>query len=121
MRSTGFNANGGADVLPYFINSNFHPILSAIFLAFILFIILGTASGLVVGVVTNIFSDFFITAKKGLLSLNEKKEMYIVRLVNFTVVFTGYFIVAIGKNTTMFVMVEARTAIATSEVPETMA
>lgn len=96
VRSTGFNANGGADVLPYFINSNFHPMLSAIFLAFILFIILGTASGLVVGVVTNIFNDFFITAKKGLLSLNEKKEMYIVRLVNFTVVFTGYFIVAIG-------------------------
>lgn len=98
VRAIGFNANGGAEVFPYFINSNFPPIFSAIFLSFILFIILGTASGLVVGVVTNVFNDFFAVNKKDRASLSSKNEMFTVRLVNFLVIFTAYLIVAVGME-----------------------
>lgn len=89
VRANGFATQSGAEVFPYFINSHFPVAISSIILAFIMFIILGTASGLVVGVTTNIFKDF-------LSKLNFKDEIKIIRLVNTVVVLTSFLIVMMG-------------------------
>lgn len=89
VRANGFATESGAEVFSYFINSHFPVAISSIILAFIMFIILGTASGLVVGVTTNIFKDF-------LSNLNFKDEIKIIRLVNTVVVLTSFLIVMMG-------------------------
>ncbi|MDK2792185.1 MAG: solute:Na+ symporter, family [Deferribacteres bacterium] len=89
VRASGFVTKTGAEVFPYFINSHFSPLITSIILSFILFIVLGTASGLVVGVTTNIYKDFIS-------KLKIKNEISAIRLINLTVVSSSYLIVALG-------------------------
>jgi len=46
-----------AQALPYFLNSSFPPVLAAFFSAGLLLIVLGTGSGLLLGVTTNLYVD----------------------------------------------------------------
>lgn len=52
-----------AQALPYFINQFFSPAVAAFFSAALLIVVLGTGSGLVLGVTTNLFMDFLQKAQ----------------------------------------------------------
>lgn len=47
-----------AQALPYFLNTTYPPVIAALFSAGLLVIVVGTGSGLVLGVSTNVFVDF---------------------------------------------------------------
>ena len=49
---------GSAQALPFFLGRSFPPIIAAFFCAGLLIIVLGTGTGLVLGVTTNLYVDF---------------------------------------------------------------
>ena len=85
MRTVKDFKGNTASVFPDFINTFLPENLATIFLAFILFIILGTTSGLVTGVTTNIYKDFIKSTKESVGKL---------RLITFAVVLFSYIIMA---------------------------
>lgn len=58
MRTVKDFKGSTASVFPEFVNTFLPENLASVFLAFILFIILGTTSGLITGITTNIYKDF---------------------------------------------------------------
>ena len=56
-------AGQAVQALPYFINQFFPPVVAAFFSAGLLIVVLGTGAGLVLGVTTNFYMDFFHQAK----------------------------------------------------------
>lgn len=84
MRTIAELNQNSASAFPLFINTFFPETVSSIFLAFILFIILGTTSGLVTGVTTNIYKDFLKFSSD---------NMTRIRGITLGVVFISYIIV----------------------------
>mgnify|MGYP001550276120 CR=1 FL=1 len=62
-QGTGLGAT--AKALPFFINSHFGEVFSAIFTAILLVVVLGTGAGLSLGVTTNLFNDFWPKEGRG--------------------------------------------------------
>ncbi|AEA33341.1 Na+/solute symporter [Hippea maritima DSM 10411] len=82
-------------VFPYFIKTYFHPIIAAIFMAGLTIIIVGTASGLTLGVTTNMYIDIL---KDGLLKRFKVKEVLKLKLIAFIVLASSMAIVLLGLD-----------------------
>ncbi len=86
-------ADNPAQALPFFLYHTFPPVIAAFFAAGILLIVLGTGAGLVLGVTTNIYSDF-LSAHKGFLGKIPPVKLLricamVVLLLASMLVFTG--------------------------------
>ena len=87
-----------AQALPYFLHQSFPPIAAAFFSAGILLIVLGTGAGLVLGVTTNIYNDFFNINS----SLFQKvSPILLVRLIVFAVLGLASLLVFTGLDSTI--------------------
>jgi SSS family solute:Na+ symporter len=87
-----------AQALPYFLHQSFPPIVAAFFSAGILLIVLGTGAGLVLGVTTNIYNDFFNINS----SLFQKvSPILLVRLIVFAVLGLASLLVFTGLDSTI--------------------
>jgi SSS family solute:Na+ symporter len=86
-------AGNPAQALPFFLYHSFPPVLAALFSAGILLFVLGTGAGLVLGVTTNMYSDF-LSAQQGFLQNIQPVTLMrictaIVLLLASALVFTG--------------------------------
>ena len=82
-----------AQALPFFLYHSFPPVLAAFFSAGILLVVLGTGAGLVLGVTTNMYSDF-LSGQRGFLQKIQSINLlrmctFIILLLASALVFTG--------------------------------
>jgi len=86
-------AGDSAQALPFFLTMAFPPVLSAFFSAVLLLVVLGTGSGLVLGVTTNLDVDFLERFWSGAASSRRLLRIrfcsLIVLLLSVALVFTG--------------------------------
>lgn len=75
---------GTAEALPFYINTYFPKSIAAIFMAFLLVVIAGTGSGLVLGVTTTIFNDIL---KLGSIKVLRITAVFILLLTSMVVYF----------------------------------
>lgn len=88
MRTVKDFKGSTASVLPEFINTFLPENLASVFLAFILFIILGTTSGLITGITTNIYKDFIKSTiesvkKLRMVTLGVVSLSYLIMVMDF--------------------------------------
>ena len=88
----------GAEALPFFLYQSFPPVVAALFSAGILLIVLGTGSGLALGVSTNIYRDF-LHDKKGFQS--NSQQIRLLRLTTVVVVLAASLLVITGLDSTI--------------------
>jgi len=91
-------AANSAQALPFFIEHTFPPVVAALFSAGILLVVLGTGSGLVLGVTTNIYNDF-LGNRPGILS--KIHPVRLLRLISFVVLFLALALVFTGLDSTI--------------------
>ncbi|QTA91745.1 sodium:solute symporter family protein [Desulfonema magnum] len=91
-------AANSAQAFPFFLNHTFPPLISAFFSAGILLIVLGTGTGLVLGVTTNIYTDFI--SKISLIS-DKISALMLLRLCGLFILFLSSCIVFSGLDSTI--------------------
>ncbi len=88
-------AQNTTQVFPYFIKMYFNPIIAAIFMAGLTIIIVGTASGLTLGVTTNLYVDIL---KDGILAKFRVSEVFKLKTIAFVVLASSMLIVVLGLD-----------------------
>lgn len=88
-------SGGTAQALPFFLYYSFPPLIAAFFSAGILLIVLGTGAGLLLGVTTNIYNDFFHQKIKGHPFL---KPLPLLRALTLFVLFAATVLVFTGLD-----------------------
>ena len=96
LRSNFSEISGGtAQALPFFLYHSFPPLIAAFFSAGILLVVLGTGAGLLLGVTTNIYNDFFHHKIKGHPFL---KPLPLLRALTLFVLFAATVLVFTGLD-----------------------
>ncbi len=91
-------ADNAAQALPFFIFHHFPPIIAAVFSAGILLIVLGTGAGLVLGVTTNLYTDF-LSQRDDLFS--RIQPVRLLRIITLLVLCLAALLVFTGLDSTI--------------------
>jgi SSS family solute:Na+ symporter len=95
MRNAGIEAEAAA-VLPYFLNTYFHPAVSGVFWAGLAITIVGGASGLCLGIATNISLD--IVPRVTGLGKNDSRVLWVSRAAVILTVTAGAVMALLMKS-----------------------
>ncbi|MGB3211793.1 MAG: hypothetical protein WBB19_13900 [Desulforhopalus sp.] len=87
-----------AQALPFFLYHSFPPAIAALFSAGILLIVLGTGAGLVLGVTTNMYSDF-LSDQKGF--LQRVQPVRLLRICTLLILILASALVFTGLDSTI--------------------
>jgi len=87
-----------AQALPFFLQHSFSPAVAAFFSAGILLVVLGTGTGLVLGVTTNLYNDF-LRDREGV--LQRIRPLRLIRLATFGVLLLASLLVFTGLDSTI--------------------
>jgi SSS family solute:Na+ symporter len=91
-------AGNSAQALPFFLNTYFPPAIAAFFSAGLLLVVLGTGSGLILGVTTNLDIDFFGQFSK---TIDSRNHLFRLRILSLIVLSLSLVLVVMGLESTI--------------------